>query len=57
MKWFSKGILEVCIGSKLVFNSNVERSMIEKLHPQNHTVVQEEDQHGIVTSIVTVIIK
>ena len=30
--------------------------MIEKLHPQNHTVVQEEDQHGIVTSIVTVII-
>ena len=26
--------------------------MIEKLLPQNHTAVQEEDQHGIVTSIV-----
>ena len=36
----------IYIGSKLVFGNSVERRMIEKPHPQNHTAIQEEVQHG-----------
>ena len=37
--------------------NNVEGNIVGKPQPQNHTAVQEEDQHGIGTSIACYIAK